>query len=171
MDYLTSSNLESTSHSAGTCQLCRNRITLTSFREITGVADKRYLHALRIYIDHDSGCVRFEATPRRGALKTVTIWTAFVTQYIGHRGWMSRVGSSTIQFGELHPYVFCDGYRVPKGSTGKYQLTFTTPEGMLLLCSCSEADTDAANRREELPRQLPSHQDPMSSVTRTMMAC
>jgi hypothetical protein len=144
---------------------------LMSSSEITGVTDKRYLHAFRIYIDHDSGCVRFEATPRRGPLKTVAIWTAFVTQYVGHKGWMSRVGSSTIQFGELHPYVFCDGYRVPKGSTGKYQLTFTTPEGMFRLSSCSEADTDATSRREELPRQLPSHQDSMSSVTKTMMAC
>ncbi|KAH9872050.1 hypothetical protein J1614_006310 [Plenodomus biglobosus] len=90
--------------------------------------DARYLHAFRIFRDEDSGCVRFEVTARRGPLKTIPIWTAFVTQYIGHKGWMKRVGSSTIQFGELHPYVFCEGYRVPKGSSGRYQLTFTTPE-------------------------------------------
>lgn len=91
-------------------------------------ADGRYLHAFRIFHDEDSGCVRFEVTARRGPLKTIPIWTAFVTQYIGHKGWMKRVGPSTIQFGELHPYVFCDGYRVPRGSTGRYQLAFTTPE-------------------------------------------
>ncbi|KAI8936850.1 hypothetical protein NX059_006087 [Plenodomus lindquistii] len=94
--------------------------------------DARYLHAFRIFRDEDSGCIRFEVTARRGPLKAIPIWTAFVTQYVGHKGWMKRVGPSTIQFGELHPYVFCDGYRVPKGPTGRYQLTFTTPEGTAL---------------------------------------
>lgn len=42
---------------------------------------------------------------------------------------MKRVGNATLQFGELHPYVFTEGYRLPKGPTGRYQLTFTTPEG------------------------------------------
>lgn len=92
------------------------------------ITDGRYLHALRIYRDKDSGCVRFEVTARRGPLRTIPIWTAFVTKYIGHRSWMKREGPSTIQFGELHPYVFCDGYRVTRGASGRYQLTFTTPE-------------------------------------------
>lgn len=92
------------------------------------ITDTKYLHAFRIQRDEDSGCVRFEATARRGPLKTIPIWTAFVTKYIGHRGWMKRVGQSTIQFGELHPYVFCEGYKLPKGPSGRYQLTFTTPE-------------------------------------------
>ncbi|KAF2133226.1 hypothetical protein P153DRAFT_372890 [Dothidotthia symphoricarpi CBS 119687] len=92
------------------------------------ITDSRYLHAFRIYRDEDSGCVRFEATPRRGPLKTIPIWTAFVTQHIRNGHWMKRVGNATIQFRDLHPYVFCEGYKVPKGSTGRYQLTFTTPE-------------------------------------------
>ena len=104
-------------------------LMLTLFSETT---DNRYLHAFRIYYDTDSGCVRFEATARRGPLNTIPIWTAFVTQYIGHRGWMKRVGATTIQFRELHPYVFCDGYKVPKGPTHKYQLTFSQPEGRSL---------------------------------------
>ena len=99
---------------------------LTSQSEIT---DTRYLHAFRIFKDEDSGCVRFEATARRGPLKTIPIWTAFVTQYIGRGGWMKRVGAATVQFRDLHPYVFCDGYRLPKGPTNKYQLTFTAPAG------------------------------------------
>jgi hypothetical protein len=93
--------------------------------------DNRYLHAFRILRDEDSGCVRFEATARRGPLKTIAIWTAFVTKYVGHKSWMKRVGNATIQFGELHPYMFCEGYKLPKGPTGKYQLTFTSPEGTL----------------------------------------
>ncbi|KAJ4305343.1 hypothetical protein N0V90_000874 [Kalmusia sp. IMI 367209] len=94
------------------------------------IQDDSYLHAFRIFRDTDSGCVRFEATPRRGPLKTIPIWTAFVTQYVGHRSWMKRVGNCTIQFRELHPYMFTDGYKLPKGPSGKYQLTFTTPKGM-----------------------------------------
>jgi hypothetical protein len=100
--------------------------SLTLNREIT---DTRYLHAFRVFKDKDSGCVRFEATARRGPLKTIPIWTAFVTQHIGARGWMKRVGNATIEFRELHPYVFCDGYRLPKGPKNRYQLTFTTPDG------------------------------------------
>ncbi|KAF2644655.1 hypothetical protein P280DRAFT_514124 [Massarina eburnea CBS 473.64] len=92
------------------------------------IQDDRYLHAFRIFRDRDSGCVRFEATPRRGPLKTTPIWTAFVTQYIGQRNWMKRVGPCTVQFRELHPYMFCEGYRLRKGPTGKYLLTFTTAD-------------------------------------------
>jgi hypothetical protein len=42
---------------------------------------------------------------------------------------MKRVSATTVQFRDLHPYVFCEGYRLPKGLTGKYQLTFSAPEG------------------------------------------
>jgi hypothetical protein len=82
-----------------------------------------------VFRDKDSGCVRFEATARRGPLKTIPIWTAFVTQFIGHRSWMKRVGTATIQFRDFHPYMFCEGYKLPKGQSGKYQLTFSTAEG------------------------------------------
>lgn len=93
------------------------------------ISDGEYLHAFRIFRDKDSGGVRFEATPRRGPKTTIPIWTAFVTQYIGRRSWMKRVGNSTIQFRELHPYMFCEGYRLPRGNSGLYQLTFSTPQG------------------------------------------
>jgi hypothetical protein len=92
------------------------------------IQDDNYLHAFRIFRDRDSGCVRFEATARRGQMKTIPIWTAFVTQYIGQRSWFKRVGSSTVQLRELHPYVFCPNYTPPKGPSGRYQLTFTSPE-------------------------------------------
>lgn len=52
-----------------------------------------------------------------------------MTQYVGHRSWMRRVGAATIQFRELHPYMFCEGYKLPKGASGKYELTFSTAEG------------------------------------------
>ncbi|RMZ71613.1 hypothetical protein GMOD_00006747 [Pyrenophora seminiperda CCB06] len=94
--------------------------------------DHKYKHAFRVYYDYDSGCVRFEATARRGPMKSIPIWTAFVTQYIGRRDWMKRITPDTIEFQKLHPYVFCDSYRVPKNAKGKYQLTFTLPEGTVL---------------------------------------
>lgn len=92
------------------------------------IQDDTYRHALRIFRDVDSGGVRFEATARRGPLKRIPIWTAFVAQYIGRRSWMKRVGQMTVQFKDFHPYVFCEGYKPPRGPSGKYQLTFTTPE-------------------------------------------
>jgi hypothetical protein len=104
-------------------------LLLTLFSE---TIDNRYLHAFRVYYDTDSGCVRFEATARRGPLNTIPIWTAFVTQYVGRSDWMKRVGPDTIQFEKLHPYVFSDSYRLPKGSNGKYRLTFTSSEGTSL---------------------------------------
>jgi len=92
------------------------------------IQDENYLHAFRVLRDRDSGCVRFETTARRGAMKTIPIWTAFVTQYIGSKSWMRRVGSSTVQLRELHPYVFCDGYKPPRGNSGRFELTFTNSE-------------------------------------------
>lgn len=69
---------------------------------------------------------------------------------------MKRVSPDTIQFEKLHPYVFCDSYRLPKGPTGKYRLTFTTPEGMtihfsVLILSLTRR-TDAKQFRESFYR-------------------
>lgn len=94
------------------------------------ISHSHFLHHLRVYRDVDSGVVRFEATPRRGPLKDVPIWTAFVTHFVGDRSWMKRVGASTtIVFRQLHPYVFCEGYKVPKSANGRYQLTFSSSQG------------------------------------------
>ena len=92
------------------------------------ISETPFLHHLRVYRDTDSGVVLFEATPRRGPLKSVPIWTAFVTQFVGDRSWMKKVGSTTVAFRHLHPYVFCEGYKLPKSSTGRYQLKFSASE-------------------------------------------
>jgi hypothetical protein len=42
---------------------------------------------------------------------------------------MKLAGPATIQFRELHPYIFNEVYRLPKGRTNKYQLTFSKQEG------------------------------------------
>jgi hypothetical protein len=93
------------------------------------IEDDRFLHAFRIFKDKDSGCVRFEATARRGPMTKCPIWTAFVTSYIGSKTWMRRVSDRTVQLRELKPYVFCDNYRPNKGPTGKFELKFTSRSG------------------------------------------
>lgn len=94
------------------------------------------LHVLRIYNDRNSGGVRFEATPRKGRNVTTPIWTAFVREHLGDAAWMKKVGPCTVMFRELRPYVFCQGYSVPKAvgdktgkGRGRYQITFTGSEG------------------------------------------
>ncbi|KAJ9645956.1 hypothetical protein H2199_002999 [Coniosporium tulheliwenetii] len=95
--------------------------------EFGGVTeDDGYQHAFRIWRDRDSGCVRLEATAHRGPMKTTPIWTAFVTQYIGSRTWMTRLGSKAIEFMDLHPYVFTNGYKPPRGLGGRFELRFLT---------------------------------------------
>jgi hypothetical protein len=71
---------------------------------------------------------------------------------------MKRVGSATIQFRDLHPYMFCEGYKLPKGPSGKYQLTFSTAEGkqdIPLLVRTKLTCT----RCEGVYGHLPPHQD------------
>ncbi|KAH7045863.1 hypothetical protein B0J12DRAFT_143357 [Macrophomina phaseolina] len=88
------------------------------------IEDDRYLHAFRVFKDTNTGAVRFEATARRGPMQKTPIWTAFVTQYIGLKGWMRRVGPKIISLSALHPYVFCDNYLPPKGRDGHFELRF-----------------------------------------------
>lgn len=51
---------------------------------------------------------------------------------------MKRVGSTTVMFKQLYPYMFCEGYKLPKGPNGRYQLTFSAPEGICLLVQIVE---------------------------------
>lgn len=69
---------------------------------------------------------------------------------------MKRIGAATVQFRELHPYVFCDGYRVPKGPTNKYQLTFSKPEGMSIQRTAM-ARSLTRSRRTKLHGDVPSN--------------
>lgn len=144
------------SNSAGTTTVLQDLSPLLTFH--SEIAHGTYLHAFRIYKDKDSGCVRFEATPRRGPLKAVPIWTAFVTQFIGHRSWMKRVGAATVSFKEFHPYVFCEGYRLPKGQTGRYQLSFSNPDGKLSPYTVDTSIELTIRRLQKLHGHVPSHQ-------------
>jgi hypothetical protein len=97
------------------------------------IKDDNYLHALRIYVDEDSGGMRVEARARRGPFTNTPIWTAFITSFVSKGGWVKWINERVIQLNGLHPYVFCHAYTPPKGKTGKFRLQFTNPRGM----SCS----------------------------------
>jgi hypothetical protein len=94
------------------------------------IKDDNFLHALRIYRDKDSGCIRLEARPRRGAYIATPIWTAFVTKPMMKKSWIKVITTKTLQLNELHPYVFCPNYSPPMSKSGKFRLQFTTAKGM-----------------------------------------
>jgi hypothetical protein len=119
----------------------------TCWHQTSEITDTKYLHAFRVFRDEASGCVRFEASARRGPRKSIPIWTAFVTQYIGHKSWMKPIGPATIQFRELHPYIFNEVYRLPKGRSNKYQLTFSKQEGKSLWQQKDNRDADHPQMR------------------------
>ena len=93
------------------------------------IEDGQYLHALRVFSDRDTGCVRMEATALRGPMKKTPIWTAFVTNNIGSRTFLRRLDHRTIQLRQLKPYMFCENYKLPSGRDGKYELRFTSRDG------------------------------------------
>ncbi|KAL1650279.1 hypothetical protein SLS58_001090 [Diplodia intermedia] len=93
------------------------------------INDDHYLHAFRVFKDRNTGAVRFEATARRGPMQKTPIWTAFVTEYIGRKGWMRRVGPKILSISVLHPYIFCDNYSPPRGRDGQFELRFTSRKG------------------------------------------
>lgn len=87
-----------------------------------------FVHEFRVLKDPDSRCVRLEARVIRGRFKGVPVWTAFVTRHIGSRSWMRRLGR-VVEITDLQPYVFCDNYTLPRGSTGTYRLHFASQRG------------------------------------------
>jgi hypothetical protein len=93
------------------------------------IKDDNYLHALRIYVDKDSGGMRLEARARRGAFTQTPIWTAFINGKIGKAAWIKPLNSKVVQLEKLHPYVLCHNYTPPRGKTGKFRLQFTSSEG------------------------------------------
>ncbi|TLD37480.1 FAD-containing monooxygenase [Venturia nashicola] len=92
------------------------------------IKDDNYLHALRIYVDKDSGGIRLEARARRGAFTETPIWTAFIHGKIDRAAFVKPLNSKVIQLDNLHPYVLCHNYAPPRGKTGKLRLQFSSPE-------------------------------------------
>ena len=94
------------------------------------IEDGRFLHALRVYRDQDSGGVRLEATACRGPMKKTPIWTAFVTREarddLRESTWPLRTGPKTVRLANVKAvFVFCDSYRPAKGRAGEVELKFS----------------------------------------------
>jgi hypothetical protein len=96
------------------------------------IQDDDFLHALRIYRDKDSGCIRLEARARRGRYTATPIWTAFITKAMAKKSWIRVVNTKTLALSELRPYVFCPDYSPPASKNGKFRLQFTTSKGVFL---------------------------------------
>ena len=83
----------------------------------------QYLHALRLFQDH-------EASAYRGPMEDVPLWTAFVTKYVGDHAWAELEGTTLVSLAALKPppYVFLSGYHPPKRGN-EYILQFDKSTG------------------------------------------
>ncbi|KAK8191589.1 uncharacterized protein BKA78DRAFT_137333 [Phyllosticta capitalensis] len=90
------------------------------------IKDDGLLHALRIFRDTKSGSIRFEGTSRHGRSKRTPIWTAFVSDLLRTRGWLHRLDNRTVEFSELHTYVFCNSFVPLRGRNGRHEVRFTS---------------------------------------------
>jgi hypothetical protein len=95
------------------------------------VQDGTMLHALRLFRDRASSCVRVEASPLRGSMKDVPIWTAFVTRYAEDPDWVHYEGQGVVSVAAFRPppYVFLLGYEPARNARGEYILQFATSDG------------------------------------------
>ncbi|KAH2162989.1 hypothetical protein KXV44_004039 [Aspergillus fumigatus] len=91
------------------------------------ILDDNYLHALRIYRDKVSGAVRLQASVHKGEMKRAPVWTAFITQYLGTRGWIRRPDSKVVVLRELRQtiFMFAADFTPQKTSRGEHILQFT----------------------------------------------
>lgn len=99
--------------------------------------DGRMQHALRLFVDRSSGAVRLEASPLRGEMADVPLWTAFVTRYANDPDWMALENGGVVTLAALRPppYTFLVGYRLPVRKHGEYVLQFNDVNGKFLSSS------------------------------------
>ncbi|KAE8351735.1 hypothetical protein BDV28DRAFT_14638 [Aspergillus coremiiformis] len=89
------------------------------------IVDDRFLHALRIYRDRTSGAIRLQASVHKGEMKRAPVWTAFITNHIGTRGWIRQADSKVVLLRELHRTVFAfQTYDPPRTARGEHILKF-----------------------------------------------
>ncbi|CAL5872503.1 uncharacterized protein PFLUO_LOCUS6767 [Penicillium psychrofluorescens] len=94
------------------------------------IIDDGFPHALRVYQDTVTGAVRLQASVHRGDLKRTPAWTAFVTSYLGTRGWLRRTGPEKVLISDLRPAILmsADDYTAPQTPRGGFLLTFLTSD-------------------------------------------
>lgn len=89
-------------------------------------------HAVRLWLDRPSGCVRLEASALRGPRKDIPIWTAFVTRSAHDPDWANLISERTVALPAMRPppYTFILRYEPPyDGRARHYLLPFTSSTG------------------------------------------
>lgn len=111
------------------------------------IVDDNFLHALRIYHDTTSGAVRLQASVHKGEMKRSVrrlvqdwepadvfrspVWTAFITEHLGTRGWLRVPEPKVVILRSLRLSVFTfPDYNPPLTPHGEHVLKFTTRSGM-----------------------------------------
>ncbi|KAE8152696.1 hypothetical protein BDV25DRAFT_57505 [Aspergillus avenaceus] len=90
------------------------------------INDDHFPHALRVYRDRASKAVRLQASVHTGEMKRAPVWTAFITQYIGARGWIRRADPKIVLLRDLHRTIFTfDHYSPPRTSRGEHIIHFS----------------------------------------------
>ncbi|KAJ5888010.1 hypothetical protein N7495_008051 [Penicillium taxi] len=92
------------------------------------ILDDDYTHALRVYQDNGTGAVRMQASIYKGEMERTPVWTAFITQYLGTRGWLKEYDSRTVLVRTLKPIILMspDYYNPPLTNRGEWILKFKT---------------------------------------------
>ncbi|KAI1947913.1 hypothetical protein LOZ39_002322 [Ophidiomyces ophidiicola] len=93
------------------------------------IFDDNYIHALRIYRDHDTKAIRLQASIHEGDLEWVPVWTAFIQHYLKKKNWMRRSGNK-IYLSKLQRVIFIDSsdYSPQITREGEHVLSFTSED-------------------------------------------
>ncbi|KAI1933662.1 hypothetical protein LOZ65_000298 [Ophidiomyces ophidiicola] len=93
------------------------------------IFDDNYIHALRIYRDHDTKAIRLQASIYEGDLEWVPVWTAFIQNYLKKKNWMRRSGTK-IYLSKLQRVIFIDSsdYSPQITREGEHVLSFTSED-------------------------------------------
>lgn len=81
------------------------------------IIDSKFSHALGIYRDAITGCIRLQASVLKGELDRTPVWTAFITDSIKSMGWCRQVDKKTILLAGLRLHIFSARYR-PESTLG-----------------------------------------------------
>lgn len=89
------------------------------------IDDEGYPHLLRVLQDRDSGVIRLASAKVEGDYTDATVWTAFITDYIGVPEWMHCSRSNKIILRNLRQFSFSVYFDT--NTWKNYELRFRNP--------------------------------------------
>ncbi|KAH8146506.1 uncharacterized protein LAJ45_09452 [Morchella importuna] len=89
------------------------------------IDDAGYPHLLRVLRDRDSGVVRLASANVEGEFTDSTVWTAFITDYIGQPEWMHCSRSNKIVLRTMRQFAFTDYFDT--NTWKNFELRFMVP--------------------------------------------